>query len=94
MSDKQRKITLFAKFGLKPDDLVNNYTIEWIQRRMSIPDLQSYLEEIRNTMLSKIDNYPQITKLNREDATSFLLLMASNNDKYNAICKALNLWEF
>lgn len=94
VSEKQQKIMLFSKFGLSPDTVINHYAISQIQQAMSLSQLQGYLQEIRNLMLSKIDEYPQVTKLNIDEATSFLMLAASPIDKYHAMCRSLDLWEF
>jgi len=74
--------------------MVNSFTMELIQKRMSIEELRNYLAEIRNRMLLKIDTNPQVTKLNIDDATSYLLLIASPIDKFESMCKSLNIWKF
>jgi len=95
MITKQQKIILFRKFGLSEAEVIGDHTITYIQRRLS-PDLwKEYLSELLNIMLSKMEKYSDtINKLNIQQANAFLLLSATPEDKFEALSKSLELWEY
>lgn len=95
MITKQQKIILFRKFGLSESDIICDLTITYIHKRLNAELWKTYLDELRNIMLNRMDRYEHlITKFSMADATAYLLLMATPEDKFEALSKSLNLWDF
>ena len=90
----KQQIMLFSKFGI-PDEPYTDGAISYIQKHLTPAQWVDYIDELKNIMLDNLDNHTRIvTKLNTDQATSYLLLVADRNDKAEALLKALDLYSF
>lgn len=94
MITNKQKLILFSKFGI-PDKELQNEDITLIESYFTPAEWIDYIDELKNIMLDRLDDYGKIiTKLNTDQATSYLLLVADRYHKAEAILKALNLYSF
>ena len=89
-----QKIRLFNLFHV-PDNAPESHEVAIIiQLQMTPEQLKDYFAELKNSMLDRIHELPMVPKLNIDDATSYLLLMASAQERFDAMLHSLGLWEY
>lgn len=90
-----QKQKLFYKFGLHPNEGVDDNTIRYIQRRLTPEMWVDYINELKNILLDNVDRHEKVvSKLNLDNATTYLFLQATPDIKAAALTRALDIYVF
>lgn len=89
----KQKIKLFTYFGIPPITC-SELGILKIYEMLTIGQWCDYITELKNIMLSQLEEHDAICRMNMDDATCYLMLVASDDDKIEALSKAIGIYSF